>query len=221
MSRMDAAASAALDGNVIRPVFFAYLDFLGDPLRANTAGQTMSFGAMADPDLSNATFDGIDPKVVSIGPVRMKDGGSETVRAKLSGIVGLDDALLSIVGNPANWQGRTARLWRMIRDEHGNQAGALQHYYTGYMVAVSIGGSPTSQTIEVSIESYLAAFADASNRTYLTQEDYDPGDLSARAAVALANGISGNPLVAGTPTPGVGGGGSYDSDPFGQLENFR
>lgn len=217
---MDAAAAAALAGDVIRPVFFAYLDFVGDPLRANTSGHSIAFGPMADPDLSGAVFDGIDPKVVSIGPVRMKDGGSETVRAKLSGIVGLDDELLAIVGNPANWQGRTARLWRMIRDEHGNQAGALQHYYTGYMVAVSIGGSPTSQTIEVSIESYLAAFADASNRTYLDQEAFDPGDYSARAAIALANGISGNPLVALTPTPGVGGGGGFDT-PYGQLEYFR
>jgi hypothetical protein len=38
------------------------------------------------------------------------------------------------------------------------------------------------------IESYLAALTSASNRTYLDQERYDAGDLSARAAIAIANG---------------------------------
>lgn len=219
MSRMDAAAAAALDAETIRPVFFAYLDFAGDPLRANTSGASLTLPSVGDPDLDGLTFDGINPKMVDIGPVRMKDGGSDTVRAKLSGLVGIDDALLAVIGNPANWQGRTARLWRMIRDEHGTQQGAIQHYYTGYMVAVSIGGDPTSQTIEVAIESYLAAFADASNRSYLDQEAFDPGDLSARAAIAIANGISGSPLVASTPNPGVGSGSlPFDADfRFGLL----
>ena len=95
-------------------------------------------------------------------------------------------------------------VWRDYVDP--SQRGAIQHYYTGYMVALKIGGSPASQTIEVSIETYLAAFAQASNRSYLDQELFDPGDLSARAAVAIANGVSGNPLVSNTPTPGNGAG---------------
>jgi hypothetical protein len=209
VSRMDAAAAAALEADTIRPVFFAFLDFAGDPLRANTSGKSIRFDPpTGNADLDGFVFEGLDPKVVDIGPVRMKDGGSDTVKAKLSGLVGIDDELLGIVGDKSKWQGRTAQLWRMIRDEYGTQKGAVQHYYTGYMVSLSIGGDPKSQTIEVSIESYLAAFSDASNRSYLEQEAFDPGDLSARAAIALANGISGDPLVAGTATPGLGGGGA-------------
>lgn len=199
MSRMDSTAAAALDAPVIRPVFFVYLDIVGDPLFANTSGATITITGTGDPDLDN-TFDGIDPTVVDIGSVRMKDGGSDAVSAKLSGLLELDEDLLNLLGDPANWQGRTARLWRMIRDVDGTQQGAIQHYYTGYMIALDIGGSPQSQMIEVTIESYLAAFSQASNRTYLDQESFDPGDLSARAAIAIGNGISGNPSVSNTPT---------------------
>lgn len=213
MSRPDAAASAALDAPVIRPVFFCYLDIVGDPLRACTAGRSYSFSGTGDPDLDGFSFDGVDPTVVDIGPVRNKDGGADSVTAKLSGIVTLDADLLNIVGNKANWQGRTARLWRMIRDENGDQRGAVQHYYTGWMTSLAIGGSPESQTINLTIESYLAAFSKASGRTYLDQETFDPGDLSARAAIAVANGMSGSPLVSNTPTqtayPSGGGGMSY------------
>jgi hypothetical protein len=106
--------------------------------------------------------------------------------------------VLTTIGNRANWQGRVARLWRVIRDGQNVQQGGFQHYYTGYMTALNIEGSGETQTITVTIETYLAAFSAASNSTYLDQERYDAGDLSARAAIAIANGISGNPLVANT-----------------------
>jgi hypothetical protein len=211
VSRPDAEATAALDAAVIRPVFFCYLDIVGDPLRACTAGRSFSFSGTGDIDLDGFTFDGIDPTVVDIGPVRNKDGGADAVTAKLSGIVALDADLLNIIGNKANWQGRTARLWRMIRDENGNQRGAAQHYYTGWMTSLAIGGSPESQTINLTIESYLAAFSKASGRTYLDQDTFDPGDQSARAAIAVANGMSGSPLVSNTPTQVPAGGGGMSN----------
>lgn len=223
MSRMDATAAAALDQAFIRPVFFAYLDIVGDPLRANTSGHSIAFQGTGNPDLDGQTFDGIDPRIVDIGPVRQKDGGSDTVTARLSGLLTLDAELLNIIGDKANWQGRTAQLWRMIRDENGDQRGAIQHYYTGWMTALSIQGGPESQTIEVSIESYLAAFAQASNRTYLDQDQLDPGDLSAKASIAIANGMSGSPLVQGTYTGPGGYGGGFGGG-FGQRfynEMFR
>lgn len=207
MSRPDTTATAALDAQVIRPVFFCYLDIIGDPLRACTAGKSISFTGTGDPDLDGFTFDGIDPTVVDIGAVKQKAGGSDSVTAKLSGLVQLDTTLLNLIGDKANWQGRTARLWRTIRNADGIQQGAIQHYYTGWMTALSIAGSATTgQTINLTIEGYLAAFSAASNRTYLDQDQFDPDDLSARAAVALANGVSGATAIAGTPTSANGGG---------------
>ena len=199
MSRPDAVASAALDGQVIRPVFFCYLDILGDPLRACTAGRSLKLDGTGDEDLDGFVFDGIDPTVVEIGPVRAKDGGSDAVTAKLSGLVTLDNELLNLVGDPANWQGRTARLWRMIRDEDGAQRGAIQHYYTGWLTALNINLDPAAgQTISLTIEAYLAAYSQASNRSYMDQELFDAGDLSPRAAMAIANGNSGSPLTGNT-----------------------
>lgn len=199
MSRMDSTAAAALEQDVIRPVFFVYLDIVGDPLRANTSGATITLTGTGDSDLDGIAYDGVSGTLVDIGPLKMKDGGSDAMSARLSGLVALDEDLLNIVGNRADWQGRVARLWRMIRSADGTQQGAIQHYYTGYMVALDISGSPESQTIELTIESYLAAFSQASNRTYLDQESFDPGDLSARASIAIANGISSNPIVSNTP----------------------
>lgn len=209
MSRPDATASAAIDQPTIRPVFFCHLDILGDPVRACTAGQSIAFAGTGNADLDGYTFDGINPTMVDIGPVRDKDGGSDSVIAKLSGIVALDAELLSIIGDRANWQGRTAQLWRLIRDEFGTGQGAVQHYYTGWMTALTISGEPGDQTIELTIEGYLAAYSAASNRSYLDQERYDPGDLSARASIALANGNSTSPLTSGTPV-NLGGGFALD-----------
>ena len=206
MSRPDATASAALDQQHIRPAFFCYLDIVGDPLRATTAGQSVKIVGSGDPDLDDHEFTALDPTIVDIGPVRSRDGGSDSVTAKLSGIVSLDADLLNLVGDRANWQGRTARLWRMIRNAAGEQQGVLQHYYTGWMTGLSIEGDPTrGQTINLTIQSYLAAYSQASNRTYMDQEVFDPGDLSARAAIAIANGNSGSPLTGNTPMVGGGG----------------
>jgi hypothetical protein len=216
VSRPDATAATALNAQVIRPVFMVYLDIVSDPLRACTAGNSLAISGTGDADLDGFTFDGVDAQFVDISQVRMKDGGSDAVTAKLSGIVGLDSDMLNLLGDSSNWQGRTARLWRIIRDEYGAQQGAIQPYYTGYMVALSIGGSPESQTVEVTIESYLVAFSQASNRSYLDQDAFDPGDLSAKATIAIANGNSGNPLMGNMPVStggGYGGGFGGGLDP--------
>lgn len=217
MSRPDAAASAALDEQHIRPIWLGYLDIVGDPLRANTSGKALTFSGATDPDL-NATFAGINADLVDISPLRMTEGGSETVTAKLSGIRGPDTDLMNTMGDKANWQGRPIRLWRIIRNAAGEQQGAIQHYHTGYMMDCGFECEPNGmQTIIINTESYLAAFSQASNRTYLDQAEFDAGDLSAEAAIAIANGISSNPLVSNTPTgvaASIGG-------PFANLRAFR
>jgi hypothetical protein len=211
MSRPDAAASAALDAAHIKPIFFVYLDVLGDVLRANSSGADATPASTGDTDLDGLLFTGIGAAFVDISSVKVQGGGSDSVTATLSGLPEIDGDVLNTIGNRANWQGREARLWRVIRDGANVQQGGFQHYYTGYMTALNIEGTAESQTITVTIETYLAAFSAPSNRTYLDQERYDAGDLSARAAIAIANGISGNPLIAntggGSSGGGIGGGG--------------
>ncbi|UPT53058.1 gene transfer agent protein [Synechococcus phage Yong-M3-232] len=213
----DATHAAALNAEYIRPVWFAWLDFVGDPVRANTSGANITPTGTGDPDLDGLPFIGITADLVSVTPVRIKEGGSDTVVAELSGIQGLDATDLALLNNPSNWRGRDARLWRIIRNAANIQQGGFHSYYTGKMVALTHSGSGEGQTLRVTIESYLAVFASASNRTYLNQEEYDPGDLSARASIAIANGNYGGATVASRPGGGGSGGGGGNPPSFRQV----
>lgn len=205
MSLPDPTAVAALNLPVIKPVFFAYLDIDTDPVRANTSGADITPTGTGDDDLDDILFTGISNAFVDISPIRVGQGGSDSVTARLSGLPVIDADTLALIGDPANWQGRVARLWRVIRDASNTQQGGFQPYYTGYMTALDIEGDGTEQQIIVTIQTYLAAFSQASNRSYLDQERFDSGDLSAKAAIAIANGVSG--VVGNTPvTVGTGGG---------------
>ncbi len=203
MSLPDSTAAAALDADVIKPVWFCYLDIVGDPVRGNSSGVAITIAGSGQADL-DGDYVGLDPRLVSVSSVKMSTGGSDTVTVRLSGIRGLDDDDRIRLANPANWQGRVARLWRMIRDANSVQQGGIQHFHTGYMVALSHLGSSTGLTIEIAIESYLAAFGQQSGGTYMDQELFDEGDLSPRAALAVANGNTASPLTSGAGGAGFG-----------------
>lgn len=188
MSLPDSTHAAALDAEVIKPVWFAWLDIAGDPVRANTSGRTLTPTGTGDDDLDGFEFLGITARLVSVSPVRIRQGGSDTVTAQLSGIQGLDADDLALLADPTTWRGRDARLWRIVRNASNVQQGGFHPYYTGKMVALTHRGDSKGQTISVTIESYLAVFSSPSNRTYLDQARYDPGDESARASIAIANG---------------------------------
>lgn len=175
------------------------------PVRANTSGTDITPSGSGDPDLDGLVFMGITARFVDVTPVRQKEGGSDTVTASLSGIQGLDDDDLDLLSNPDNWRGRDARLWRIVRNESQEQQGGFHAYYTGKIVALTHAGSSEGQTIRVTIESYLSVFGSPSNRTYLDQEKYDPGDLSARATIAVANGNYTGARTTGGGISGRGG----------------
>lgn len=203
MTLPDPTAAAALEASHVRPVWFGWLDIDGDPVRANSSGYDITPTGTGDADLDDILFDGIGHMFVDVSSVRVREGGSESVTATLSGLQDIDTDTLNLLGDKANWQGRIARLWRIIRNASDVQQGGFQPYYTGYMTALDISGDAEEQKITVTIETYLAAFSQASNRTYLEQERYDSGDLSARAAIAIANGVSGTPQINNVGTGGV------------------
>lgn len=212
---IDATASAALDATVIKPVFLGFVDFLNEPMRVNTSGADLTFTGTGEPDIDGETFMGLRADVVDIGSVSNRGGGTDSIQITLSGLPTLDADLLAEIEDPANWRSREVRLWRIIRNAANVQQGGIQHYYTGYMSNLKMPVTPTGQTIEVTVESYLAAYAAASNRSYLDQEKYDSGDLSARAAIAIANNASGGSPAGNVFTPttpgGGGGGGRFNS----------
>lgn len=191
MSRLDATAGAYVTNNqFIRPVNFIFMDFVGDQLRANDSGMTLVVSGQSSVDL-NGTYDGVTGDFAELSPIKIGAGGSDTVTAKLSGIKTLDDATLDIIGDESKWKGRICKVWRIVWDQNNAGQGAYEHYYTGYMVDVIIAGTPESQFIEISIENYMVAYVQPSNRTLLSQKDFDPGDLSGEATLSLANGGGG------------------------------
>lgn len=189
--RPDAAANAALAANVRRPATFCWLDFRDEPIRVTTAPYDVTFTGTGDADLDGFTFRAVDPRVVRMGPIRAKEGGTDTLTLELSGLPAVDDEMMTEIGDRARWAGRDARLWRAMLDPQDlHRLGGIWSIYTGYMSVPRIRGDRTSQTITLEIETYLAFFGRASNRTYLGQRDFDPGDASADLAIAVANGAS-------------------------------
>ncbi len=191
MSGPDIAASGALAAGVRRPVTFCYLDIAGEPVRVTDAPYDITFTGTGDEDLDGHTFMAVDARVVSVGVVKAKEGGTDTLTLELSGLAGVDGELMNQIGTRSNWQGRDARLWKGMLDPVTLAfVGSIWPYYTGYMAVPKISGDQNSQTISLDVETYLAFFNQASNRTYLDQDQYDPADRSAELAIAIANGAN-------------------------------
>ena len=187
MPTLDSTAKAALEQSVITPAWFIYLDVLGDPIRVTTFGADVTVTGDADAEL-NGTYSSISHEALTVGEVSNSDGGSDTVAIELSGMKTIDDQLLTDMGDQGKWRGRPVRLWFRLYDEAAAPQGAFVPYYTGYMSALDIAPSPQRQVIRLKVENYLAAFNQASNRSYLNQKDYDPADNSAAASIASVNG---------------------------------
>ena len=81
-------------------------------------------------------------------------------------------------------------------------------------MGMSIKGSSTSQTVELTLESYLASLTSASNRSYLDQGDFDPNDTSAGLTVTVANGAK---TAAATSTLLVGSSGASSGGGIGLV----
>lgn len=197
MPDFDATATAHLDsGAPTKPIFLAFFDVDGDPIRATTAGYPVTLPVLADPDLSGQTFYPT-AGVSTVSDVEYRQGGSETVTAELSGLLLPDADFLAAIAARENWQGRPARLWVLLRDQSNAQQGAIAPYYSGIMSALSISPRPDQQTIKLEIEGYKALLTQPSNRSYLDQARYDPDDQSASASVGSTNGAKSGPSILG------------------------
>jgi hypothetical protein len=219
MPVLDATAKSTMDGPAFAVAWFVYLDISGDPLRVTTLGKNITFAGTGDSDLDGQTFAAFDGRPLSISNVNNSESGSETLTVELSGIVTIDTSLLADVANVALWQGRVCRMWFQVYDAAGvSPQGAIVPYYTGYMMGVDLTDSPKNQSIRLSVENYLAAFSQASNRSYLNQKDYDAADTSAAATMAAANGARKATAGGAGGMPGLGAiSGGYGSAVAGRM----
>ena len=209
---VDATTQAALEATVVNWRVLIYADFVGDVLRGTSGLYNKVISGSGDTEL-DGTYDSFNHDLINVSTVKHNESGSDTVSISMSGLVVNNADFLAIIGDKSKWQGRIARLWFYCVDQNESQVGSVIPYYTGYMNEVSISGSAGSQTVTLTIENYLASIAGAQNKTYLIQNIFDAGDLSAETSIAAANGM------AEAGNYGYGGGGAGEND-FGRM-NFR
>lgn len=210
---VDAITQAALEATVVNWRVLIYADFVGDVLRGTSGLYNKTISGSGDPEL-DGTYDSFSYDLINVSTVKHNESGSDTVAISMSGLVVNNADFLAIIGDKSKWQGRIARLWFYCVNENEGQVGSIIPYYTGYMNEVSISGNAESQTVTLTIENYLASIAGAQNKTYLIQNVFDVGDLSAETSIAAANGIA----EAGAYGYGSGGGGR---DVRNMNEDFR
>lgn len=190
MSNLTPTLQNAIEQPLVYARWVCYLDVSGDTLRATTGLYNKTFSGTGDPDLDGYTYLTYPAELISVSEVQHDEAGSNQVSVSMSGLVVNDAAFLSTIGDKANWQGRTARLWWYVVDENENQIGEVYGYYTGYMNDITINGSPDSQTITLTIEHYLITLSNTTNKTYQMQKEFDSGDESAARSIAAANGAN-------------------------------
>ena len=214
---VDPVTQGALEAQVLYWRILFYADVDGDPIRLTSGIYDKTISGSGDAEL-DGTYESYAHDLLEVGEVKHNENGSDTVSITMNGILpnveavldrfesvifdrdGIpisirNSSLLSIIGDKSRWQERLARLWFYCVDENENQIGSITPYYTGYMNDVAIAGDPAMQKIALRIENYLVTLTNASNKTYLQQTLFDPGDLSADAAIAAANGMDGAGLI--------------------------
>jgi hypothetical protein len=209
---VDGTTQAALEAQIVNWRVLIYADFVGDVLRGTTGLYNKVISGSGDSEL-DGTYEGFNHDLINVSPVKHNESGSDTVSISMSGLVVNNAAFLAIIGDKANWQGRTARLWFYCVDQNESQIGSVIPYYTGYMNELGISGGPDSQTVTLTIENYLVSLAGAQNKTYLIQNIFDAGDLSGAVSISAANGMA----EAGSYAYTGGGGFGFNIN----MENYR
>ena len=191
---MAAPTDLQLSQPVVRVALCAYLDLLDEPLRYCMApvGELTMPGAslldLPDPDFDGQTFTALDPRFISVSPIRNGPGGTERVEFAVSGDIDLDLAVMNALSNPARFRGRVAKVWTVLLSP-AYQPIAADPEYVGFMSVPSYAVGASASRITVAAENYLALSAGgAPARTLLSQQLYDPNDLSAQATLGKSDG---------------------------------
>lgn len=191
MSNLNGTVQAVIEGQIVNARWVCYLDVDTDPLRATTGLYNKTFSGTGDVDLDGYTFESYPAELISVSEVQHDESGSNQVAVTMSGLVVNNAAFLALIGDKTKWQGRTARLWWYVVDANENQITSdVYGYYTGYMNDITINGSPDQQSITMTIEHYLTTLTVTTNKTYAMQKEFDSGDFSADASIAVANGTN-------------------------------
>ncbi len=191
---MAAPTDLQLSQPTVRVALCAYLDLLNEPLRyalapmAELAMPAISLLDLPDPDFDGQTFTALDPRFVSVSAIRNGPGGSQRVDFSVAGDIDLDSEVMTALSDPARFRGRVAKVWTVLLDA-AYQPIAADTEYTGFMTVPSFALAAAASQITIAAENHLALSAGgAPARTLLSQQLYDPDDLSAQATLGKSDG---------------------------------
>ncbi|MDT7935208.1 MAG: hypothetical protein RQ833_11500 [Sphingomonadaceae bacterium] len=177
-----------LSQGYVQAALLLYLAFASAPVRIAMGPMEVKTpaGLSGDDDLDSQSWMLGNSRVLSVGAVEQGASGSDSWTVTLSAIP-TEAENVAAIDNVAEYAGRLARCWLVILNNSGT-AIAWQHVATGYMSQVIADVSPEGMIATLTIENYTALFAAAPARTYLSQADFDPGDLSAAATLSMGQG---------------------------------
>jgi hypothetical protein len=191
---MAAPTDLQLSQPVVRIALCAYLDLQGEPLRyalSPVASLTMPGSTLldiADPDFDGQTFTALDPRFISVSPIRSGPGGSERVEFTVSGDLDLDTGVIAALSDPVRFRGRVAKVWLVLLNDAFAPI-AADVGYVGFMAVPNYALAAAASRITIIAENYLALSAGgAPARTLLSQSLYDPADQSAAATLGKGDG---------------------------------
>lgn len=195
----------------VRVGICAYLDIVDDPLRyalarAQIRAPQASILDTPDADFDNWTFDILDPRMISLSPIGDSLDRSEKVVFTLSSTLQFDSDIMTALSDPARFRGRIVKIW-LVRFGDNWQPTHARRVKTCYMSTVHFSMGASQQVIQLSAESWEAFISSgAPSRSLLSQQLYDPGDLSAEATIGASNShdalglpASGRPQIPGFP----------------------
>lgn len=192
---LTAGMVAESDNAVVRPVYFLYLDVVGDPLWAWTGMADISITVADDPLLSSGrTFTAVGHLGSVSDVVQDASGRLQRVVAKLLAADFGVEKFFDFVNNEADWSLRSAVLWFGFVNEAGLPIADPFRLLTGRMdKPTARGGTDSSIAMEMISHHHDGRRANGLRLTDAHQQQIYPGDL----AFEFVEQLAGKELVMG------------------------
>lgn len=166
--------------------------------------------------LDGKTFDSISHELIEIGENTFSTTGSGELTVSLNVPADADLTITAAQTIPAEYQGRSAVLWRVVKLVQSDPLAAPTWYFrrirSGTMDKVEVQADGMSHKFTLTIESHSGKISNATNQTWLNQRQYDPNDSSQDFAPSIANG---DPAPTRANTTGVGSSGAGYAGDYG------
>lgn len=202
---IDPSTEAALQGDVVRPVFIGRFDILNDPLTAWTGHGLYAPSSSGDSALDGYVFTPTD------APVEISDiDQSSSIASPMSLLFPAhkleEDVLRQVVRDKRQWLGRKAWIWMgFMNAEQNALVGHPLRIYSGYMTNMKIDVSLTQSVARLTIDQDLARSRGGRFR-WVDHARIRPGDTASTFVQKLFNRPQGVRGTTGGPSsnPSVG-----------------